>query len=241
MFGEQQRVGAAQRQFLSIGSAQVQVHFIHHRRARRYVLRVRRDGWCGSLFRGGGRFAFAARFAREHQAWIERQWQQRQTEALRTRAWRDGTEILFRGEPVPLHSEVSGEVQVVWFADQSLSVSAATLDLRGAVENHLWSLAEKELVPRTLQLAAEHRLRPARVVVRNQRSRWGSCSPKGTISLNWRLIQAPAWVRDYLILHELMHLHQMNHSWRFWDLVEQACPEYRSAEQWLDGHGSLLR
>ena len=69
--------------------------------------------------------------------------------------------------------------------------------------------------------------------VRNQRSRWGSCSVNGTISLNWRLVQTPEFVRDYIIYHELMHLREMNHSARFWARVEEVCPPWREAEHWL--------
>jgi predicted metal-dependent hydrolase len=80
-----------------------------------------------------------------------------------------------------------------------------------------------------------------RVTVRNQRSRWGSCSRRGTISLNWKLIQAPPFVRDYIILHELMHLRQMNHSARFWREVENVCPEYQVAGKWLKQNSGLLK
>ena len=80
-----------------------------------------------------------------------------------------------------------------------------------------------------------------RITVRNQRSRWGSCSVKGTISLNWRLIQTPPFVQDYIILHELMHLREMNHSRRYWRCVEQVCPNYRNAEAWLKQNKNLLR
>jgi len=77
--------------------------------------------------------------------------------------------------------------------------------------------------------------------VRNQRTRWGSCSRRGVISLNWRLIQLPAFVSDYVVLHELMHRRQLNHSDKFWREVEQVCPDYRSAERWLKQHSGLLR
>ncbi len=80
-----------------------------------------------------------------------------------------------------------------------------------------------------------------RVSVRNQRSRWGSCSARGTISLNWRLIQTPPFVRDYIILHELMHRREMNHSKRFWAHVELVYPEWREAERWLKENAKLLR
>jgi predicted metal-dependent hydrolase len=92
-----------------------------------------------------------------------------------------------------------------------------------------------------LELAAEQGLRVNRVTVRNQRSRWGSCSRHATISLNWRILQAPTHVRDYLILHELMHLRQMNHSAKYWKEVANACPDYLKAELWLKEHNHLLR
>jgi predicted metal-dependent hydrolase len=99
--------------------------------------------------------------------------------------------------------------------------------------------AKRELPLRLLELAAEHGLTVARISVRNQRWRWGSCSRAGHICLNWRLAQMPAWVRDYVMLHELMHLKRMDHSRTFWKLVAQVCPEYESARKWL--RARLLR
>jgi predicted metal-dependent hydrolase len=80
----------------------------------------------------------------------------------------------------------------------------------------------------------------ARVTIRDQRSRWGSCSPKGHIALNYRLLLMPSDVREYILIHELMHLKQANHSRRFWRLVEAACPRFRDAERWLRAHGPSL-
>jgi predicted metal-dependent hydrolase len=93
--------------------------------------------------------------------------------------------------------------------------------------------AARELPARTFELAAQLGLAVARVSVRNQRSRWGSCSPRRHICLNWRLMAMPAWVRDYVIVHELMHLKRMDHSPSFWQLVAAACPEYQHARRWL--------
>jgi predicted metal-dependent hydrolase len=97
-----------------------------------------------------------------------------------------------------------------------------------------------ELPPHLLALAAAHGLTVARVSIRDQRSRWGSCSPKGHIALNFRLLLMPAEVREYILIHELMHLKQANHSRRFWRLVEAACPSFRDAERWLRTHGPSL-
>lgn len=96
------------------------------------------------------------------------------------------------------------------------------------------------LTARARELAARHGLAPSRIAVRRQRSRWGSCSRRGAIALNWRLLHAPDFARDYVILHELMHLREHNHSPRFWALVEAAAPRRREAETWLKRHGTLL-
>jgi hypothetical protein len=108
---------------------------------------------------------------------------------------------------------------------EDVTADHATADLRPSIERHLRALAVVELAARVAELAAQHQFSVRRVTVRNQKSRWGSCSRRGTISLNWRLIQTPIQVRDYIILHELAHLRQMNHSDRFWQEVERLCPE----------------
>ena len=112
--------------------------------------------------------------------------------------------------------------------------------LAAAIAQELRARAVRELPPRLLALAAEHGLHVSRVSVRNQQWRWGSCSPTGHICLNWRLIQMPASVRDYVMIHELMHLKRMDHSPKFWKLVERACPGYLDARAWLRANQHLL-
>lgn len=106
-------------------------------------------------------------------------------------------------------------------------------------ETALRARAKLELPPRLLELAAENGLRVARVSVRNQQWRWGSCAPNGHICLNWRLVQMPPEIRDYVMIHELMHLKRMDHSSRFWRLVALACPNYEDARRWLREHAQL--
>jgi predicted metal-dependent hydrolase len=93
--------------------------------------------------------------------------------------------------------------------------------------------AGRELPARLVELASLHGLTVTRISIRNQRWRWGSCSPSGHICLNWRLVTMPDWVRDYVLIHELMHLKRMDHSRRFWKLVAAACPDYQAARGWL--------
>src|SRR5204863_4816961 len=108
------------------------------------------------------------------------------------------------------------------------------------VDRELRAKAAAELPPRLLALAARHGLTVNRVTIRNQRSRWGSCSSRGHITLNFRLMLMPPEVREYILIHELMHLKQANHSRKFWRLVEAACPGFRDCERWLRRHGSSL-
>ena len=109
-------------------------------------------------------------------------------------------------------------------------------------EHHTYrQRARRELPARLLELAAQHGLTVTRVSVRNQQTRWGSCGRDGHISLNWRLVLMPADVREYVLVHELMHLKRLDHSRAYWRLVAAACPGYREARQWLRTNGPSLR
>jgi len=112
--------------------------------------------------------------------------------------------------------------------------------VRNAVESHLRRLGAAELPRRCQELAAKHGLAISRVIIRNQRTRWGSCSTRGGISLNWRLVQMPPGVSDYVILHELMHLKQPNHSRKFWREVAAVCDHWSESEHWLKRFGRAL-
>lgn len=79
-----------------------------------------------------------------------------------------------------------------------------------------------------------------RITIRDQKTRWGSCSARGTLSFNWRLMLAPPAILDYVVVHELCHLTHMNHSAAFWQKVESVYPDYRTARKWLKDHGQEL-
>jgi predicted metal-dependent hydrolase len=133
----------------------------------------------------------------------------------------------------------TGEIHAV-YAGRAVRIPAGAADLRPTIERDLRLLAAGELVPKLRALAAAHALVVGRVTIRNQRSRWGSCTRRGDVALNFRLVQMPPAVSEYVMLHELMHLKQQNHSVRFWRLVERVCPGFRDAERWLKTEGRSL-
>ena len=226
--------------FLRLTEREIPIAMIRNPRARRYVLRLRPNGCARVTIPRGGSIAEARKFAERNVAWIERALQRISLHPPRPKEWLVGTEIYFRGERVIVEPSVDGESCQIRLGTEVIRIKDPAVDLRQVIEKHLWRLASKEFPPKVLDYALAQQLSVRRVTVRNQKSRWGSCSRRGTISLNWRLIQTPVFVQDYLILHELMHLRQMNHSARFWREVERVCPDYKTAERWLKEHSSLL-
>jgi hypothetical protein len=219
----------------------IAVRLVRRPRAKRYLLGLQPDGTARLVIPRRGTEAEALRFLERSEAWLLRRVEQWRNRATARQEWKDSSRFLFRGEEVTLRVEAHGEGAKLVFADQAISVPHASSDCRKAVQAHLRRLAEKELPARTRVLARQNGIAIRSVSVRGQRTRWGSCSVRGTISLNWRLIQAPPFVVDYLIVHELMHRREMNHSVRYWKHVAQAFPDYRFAEKWLKTSGLDLR
>jgi predicted metal-dependent hydrolase len=211
----------------------ITVHLVTQPKARRYLLRFETDGTLRLVIPRRGNRAEGLRFLERSEPWILKRRARAQSDQAARGPWIAGSRFLFRGEEVAL--EVAGEADVVKlrFADQVVVRPRSLPDYREAIAAHLRQLAALELPKRTWELARHHGITIHRVTVRAQKTRWGSCSIRGAISLNWRLIQAPATVVDYLIIHELMHRREMNHSARYWKLVAEACPGYRDAETWL--------
>jgi predicted metal-dependent hydrolase len=195
------------------------------------VVRVTMPRW--------GRRAEARAFAEAHVAWIERQRTRQFQRASATTRIAPGELVVFRGIPCPVTVDATDAMTRVSLGDLSHEVRAPA-DLDRAVRAMLRELAAGELPVRLHALAAHHGLTVSRVTVRDQHTRWGSCSPGGRISLNWRLVQMPDPVCDYVLVHELMHLRVANHSRRFWRQVAAVCPEYELARAWLRRHGREL-
>ena len=118
-----------------------------------------------------------------------------------------------------------------------LRVSATSLDdgeLRSLIERWYRAEAATHFARRVEHYAPLLSVRPSKVAIRGQRSRWGSCSAKGTVSLNWRLMLTPGELADYVVVHELCHLRHLDHSPRFWAMVGGVIPDYRHRRRRLD-------
>lgn len=208
-------------------------------KASRYRLSVGRDGVAVLTIPLHGSERQARQFLESQQAWLERT-RGRLARLPRSAAvWTPGTSLLWRGEWCTIE-RTDDATPHVRLGGERFRVRQCDGDLRPTLESHFRRIARIELPARTWELAAVTGVEVREVSVRDQRTRWGSCSASGTISLNWRLVQAPAFAADYIILHELMHLREMNHSERFWALVDAVCPQWREAERWLKNHGGAL-
>jgi predicted metal-dependent hydrolase len=223
--------------------------FERSHRARNYRLTLRRDGTAVATIPARGSEREARRFVEQHQEWLQRARDRQRHRPRAADIWVVGTFVLWRGQMTEIRVAttstpwpslgVASRPKICLAADV-FQVARLEGDLRPTLEAHFARRAKVELPARTWELAAVTGVDVKLVTVRNQRSRWGSCSASGTISLNWRLVQTPDLVRDYIIYHELMHLREMNHSERFWARVEEVCPEWREAERWIRRNGALV-
>jgi predicted metal-dependent hydrolase len=220
------------RDVLTAGRRVWTVTYVRHRRARHYLLRVEEDGSLRVTIPRGGSRKDAERFAKDKADWIERERYRRELARGRDTRLDDGSPVLLRGEAIPLELDLAAGTARVGGETIALTEDGPT-GTSAAVTRHLRALAARELPARLAELAASLGYNVSGVTIRDQRSRWGSCSPAGRISLNWRLVQAPPSVRDYVLMHELTHLADGNHSSRFWKNLEAVCPWHQEARAWL--------
>ena len=129
-------------------------------------------------------------------------------------------------------------------ADDHLTLTLPHADealARAALERWYRRRAQVVIAERLALWNAHYGYAWTRVAIKEQKTRWGSCSRRGSLNFNWRLLLAPLPVLDYVVIHELCHLKEPNHAPRFWSLVAQTCPDYRERRDWLRQHGHELR
>ena len=186
-------------------------------------------------------------FVEEKRPWIERTLR-RLREAEEAAAVRlcDGGSVPYLGRTLLLavHVQPSRIRPHVALRADFLHVYVPSSDpvaIRSALEAWYRRRARVEVSPRLDAACARAGVRYTRLSIRAQRTRWASCSSKGAMSFNWRLLLAPPEILDYVVEHEVAHLSVLDHSPRFWRLVESRVPDYRAHERWLRRNGPALR
>ena len=226
---------------IAFDQAVYRVQLKRHRQSRRYTLRVQastRDVVLTMPLRGSVRDA--RRFAEKHGAWIAT----RLNRLPQSAPFRDGEIVPLRGEPhrIVHRKGVRGTVAAETDAngERLLCVFGQEPHVARRMRDFLKRQARSDLEAASRNYADTLGVSIKRVSVRDQASRWGSCSATGALSYSWRLIIAPPYVLDYLAAHEVAHLVEMNHSARFWKVVNRICPNVDRAKAWLEAHGADL-
>lgn len=154
----------------------------------------------------------------------------------------NGATVFYLGRPVRVVACEPDGVTNSRLEGESLLIAPARLNdsLEASAEKWFRSQASNILGEKAHAAAARLGVQFKGMIVRGQRTRWGSCSQNGTLSFNWRLIMAPEAVLDYVVVHEVAHLKEMNHTRRFWSLVAEHCPSWHQHRRWLNDHGHEL-
>jgi hypothetical protein len=217
------------------------VRLRRHRQARRYTLRIQaanRDVVLTMPLRGSVKEAKA--FAQKHGGWIAA----RLRRLPQAAPFAPGIALPLRGVPHRIehrpHARGTVWTEIGDDGGQMLCVAGDHAHLARRVGDYLKRAAKHDLQAACRRYAADLGVAVKRVSVRDQTSRWGSCSSTGVLSFSWRLILAPPFVLDYLAAHEVAHLVERNHSRRFWRLLARACPATQRAKTWLQVHGADL-
>jgi predicted metal-dependent hydrolase len=217
------------------------VRLRRHRQARRYTLRIEAASREVVLtMPPRGSVKEARDFAQKHSGWIAARLE-RLPEAA---PFVHGVEVPLRGIPHRIAHRRSMRGTVWTETDERgqrlICVAGEPPHVGRRIGDFLKRTARHDLEAASRRHAARLKVTIKRISVRDQSSRWGSCSNTGVLSFSWRLILAPPFVLDYLAAHEVAHLVELNHSPRFWRLVGKLDPDFERAKAWLDAHGTDL-
>jgi predicted metal-dependent hydrolase len=225
---------------LATERGKVAIALRRHPRARNYTLRVGSAKGAPVLtMPARGSLAEARAFLDRHAGWLVNQ----MGKLPEAQPIADGTSVPLRGVAHRIR-HVAGARGTVTIAIEEggpvMLVAGRAEHLSRRVVDFLKREAKRDLERASFRHAMMLGVRIKAIRLRDQASRWGSCTVTGHLSFSWRLIMAPPFVLDYLAAHEVAHLQEMNHSPRFWHLVESVCPETTAARAWLNREGPRL-
>ena len=180
------------------------------------------------------------RFIEAKTDWIKRRQAKVQIEALPPRQYVDGEMFWYLGEEIPLRLVPRQKPALVMDGVFKLTKSAQP-EAQSVFVDWYRKQARTVLAERVELFVQKYGFNVKKIRISSARTRWGSCSHKGTLSFPWRLVMAPPDVIDYVVLHELCHLKEMNHSKAFWAQVQSILPDYKRQRSWLKKKGNSLR
>lgn len=229
----------------TIGSQKITYHIRISKRARRLRLTVSGEQVSVTLPKGVPRCE-AEKMVQLHSAWVLKQLA-RSTTPRKPQNSLPANVILLRGEAKRVdlieEAERKSRLRIEETPDRLILRVPEGEGKKGRRLAVPWlkALARDEITIVALRWANRMGARFSSISIRDQKTRWGSCSSRGTLSFNWRLVMVPPAVLDYVVIHELAHLKQPNHSTAFWQVVAQYFPEYKKARSWLRANANLLR
>lgn len=230
---------------ITIAGQQVPYRVRVSMRARRLRLTVSNGQVSVTLPKGVPR-SEAEKMLQQHSAWLMSQLE-RAAKAKTPAKTLPGDVILLRGEVkkvvVQEESERQARTRIVESADCLVIYAPVGAVKAGRTLAVPWlkAKAREEITATAQKWAARMGVSYRALSIRDQKTRWGSCSSRGTLSFNWRLVMAPPAILEYVVIHELAHLKQPNHSKAFWQLTGQYFPDHKRARAWLRSNASLLR
>jgi predicted metal-dependent hydrolase len=221
---------------LVLESARVEVRPRRSDRARRIILRIDPvDGHAELVMPARVSLAAARRFAEANGAWLA----ERLAAVPPRIPFIDGARVPLRGVERHVRHRPD-ERGNVWLEAGEIHVAGRAEHLTRRLTDWLRGQAREDLVPRAHELSARIDRPIRRITVRDQKTRWGSCSPAGDIAFSWRLVLAPPNVLDYVVAHEIAHLVHAHHGPRFWSLVRKLATDVDGPRAWLGRHGGQL-
>jgi hypothetical protein len=178
---------------------------------------------------------------RQKSSWILRKIGEiKQRPCLPCHEYADGEMFLYLGQSYPLQIVEKGSITIE--RGDRLYVSRTLLpDIRNQLKYWYREEALREISARCMHFSLKTGHFPVTIRITDAQQRWGSCTPKGGVNFSWRLIQAPPEMVDYVVVHELVHLIQPDHSKKFWDIVRKIMPDYEIRRYWLKDHAGLLK
>ncbi len=216
----------------------IRVRLTVNPRAKKLILRLdQKRGEAVAVAPSERKLKEAVEFAKAKLDWIARHLDAQPTPI----ALKDGALIPLRGRMCRLSLEGTGRTASLIEGDpQILSLPGAPETLPARALRALKKMAKSDLTEAVTRHAERLQVKPARISVKDTRSRWGSCSHQRNLSFSWRLVLAEPFVLDYVAAHEVAHILEMNHSRAFWETVEQTYPDWRRARDWLKTNGPSL-